>query len=129
MEKIRGFEVAKDAIQKAKEWWKTLWKWLCEVVWWTSVAVVNLLKAGYEEWAVLLDKILVKRMIDEGHIVGNHTVNHKSMPEISDEQIEDEVMKLHQTIYEKYGYEMKYIRPPKGEFSERTLIKCNGGNN
>lgn len=67
---------------------------------------------------------LVQRMIDEGHIVGNHTVNHKSMPEISDEEIESEVMKLHQSIYEKFGYEMKYIRPPKGEFSERTLAIC-----
>ena len=64
---------------------------------------------------------LVQRMIDEGHIVGNHTVNHKSMPDLTDKQIEEEVMTLHQTIYEKYGYEMKYIRPPKGEFSERTL--------
>ena len=30
-------------------------------------------------------------------------------------------MKLHQTIFEKYKYEMKYLRPPKGEYSERTL--------
>ncbi|MCI9063398.1 MAG: delta-lactam-biosynthetic de-N-acetylase [Clostridia bacterium] len=64
---------------------------------------------------------IVQRMIDEGHIVGNHTVNHKSMPSISDEELKTEVMTLHQAVYEKYGYEMKYIRPPKGEFSERTL--------
>ncbi len=64
---------------------------------------------------------LVKRMIDEGHIVGNHTVNHKSMPDLSEEQIKDEIMKLHSSIYEKFGYEMKYIRPPMGEYSERTL--------
>lgn len=64
---------------------------------------------------------LVKQMIDEGHIVGNHTVNHKSMPELTEDQIKTEVMDLHQVIYEKYGYEMKYIRPPKGEFSENTL--------
>lgn len=43
------------------------------------------------------------------------------MPDLSDEQINSEIMKLHQTIQEKFGYEMKYIRPPKGEFSERTL--------
>ena len=67
---------------------------------------------------------LVKRMIDEGHIVGNHTVNHKSMPSLSDGELTTEVMKLHQVIYEKYNYEMKYIRPPKGEFSERTLSLC-----
>lgn len=64
---------------------------------------------------------LVKQMIDEGHIVGNHTVNHKSMPDLSEEKIKTEVMDLHKVIYEKFGYEMKYIRPPKGEFSERTL--------
>jgi len=64
---------------------------------------------------------LVKRMIDEGHIVGNHTVNHKSMPDLSEEEIKKEVMDLHTAIYNKFGYEMKYIRPPKGEFSERTL--------
>ena len=47
------------------------------------------------------------------------------MPEITDEEIKDEVMKLHQAVYDKFGYEMKYIRPPKGEFSERTLIETN----
>ena len=31
---------------------------------------------------------LVKQMIDEGHTVGNHTVNHKSMPTLSEEEIE-----------------------------------------
>ena len=64
---------------------------------------------------------LVKRMVSEGHIVGNHTVKHKTLPEISDEEIKEEVMKLHQAVYEKTGYEMKYLRPPKGEYSERTL--------
>lgn len=64
---------------------------------------------------------LVKQMLDEGHIVGNHTVKHKSMPDLSEDKIRTEVMDLHQVIYEKYGYEMKYIRPPMGEFSENTL--------
>lgn len=68
---------------------------------------------------------LVQKMLDEGHIIGNHTVNHKSMPSLINEQIKEEVMKLHTTIYEKFGYEMKYIRPPKGEYSERTLAYCN----
>ena len=43
------------------------------------------------------------------------------MPDLSEEEIKKEVMDLHQVIYEKFNYEMKYIRPPKGEFSERTL--------
>lgn len=63
----------------------------------------------------------VKRMIDEGHIVGNHTVNHKCMPEISDEANKEELNTLNQMMYEKFGYEMKYMRPPEGEYSQRTL--------
>lgn len=65
---------------------------------------------------------LVKQMLEEGHIVGNHTVNHKSMPDLTDEKIKKEITELHTAIYEKFGYEMKYIRPPMGEFSERTLL-------
>ena len=68
---------------------------------------------------------LVQRMIDEGHIIGNHTVNHKTMPEIDNETIKKEVMDLHTAVYEKFGYEMKYIRPPKGEYSERTIAYTN----
>ncbi len=64
---------------------------------------------------------LVKRMIDEGHIVGNHTVNHKSMPMLTDELLKEEISKLHKSVFEKTGYEMKFFRPPKGEYSERTL--------
>ena len=69
---------------------------------------------------------LVERMINEGHIVGNHTVNHKSMPDLSDEKIKEEIMNLHTAVYEKFGYEMKYIRPPMGEFSERILETIKG---
>lgn len=47
------------------------------------------------------------------------------MPTLTDEEINTEVMTLHTTIYEKFGYEMKYIRPPMGEFSERTLALTN----
>lgn len=66
---------------------------------------------------------LVKRMIDEGHIIGNHTVNHYSMPDLTDEKIKSEVQDLHTAVYNKFGYEMKYLRPPMGEYSERTLSK------
>lgn len=68
---------------------------------------------------------LVKRMIDEGHIVGNHTVNHKSMPDCSLDTIKTEMMDLHSALYEKFGYKMKYARPPKGEYSERTVAYTN----
>ena len=67
------------------------------------------------------EKELVKRMVDEGHEVGNHTINHPSMPSLSDEKVEEEVLELDRKFYEEYGKSMKYLRPPMGEFSERTL--------
>lgn len=63
---------------------------------------------------------LVKQMIQNGNTVGNHTVNHACLPSLSDDEIKEEIMKLHNSVYEVTGYEMTYFRPPKGEFSERT---------
>ncbi len=57
--------------------------------------------------------------------LGNHTVNHKSMPDLTEEEIKKEVMDLHQVIQEKFHYEMKYIRPPKGEYSQKSLQVTN----
>ena len=65
---------------------------------------------------------LVRRMIEEGHIVGNHTVNHPSMPEVTDDdKLKKEIMDLHDYVKENFDYDMSYLRPPKGEFSERTV--------
>ncbi|MGN0634391.1 MAG: polysaccharide deacetylase family protein [Oscillospiraceae bacterium] len=64
---------------------------------------------------------LVKRMIDEGHIVGNHSVSHYSMPDLSAEQCREEIVGLHDYIKEEFGYEMTLFRPPMGEFSEQSL--------
>ena len=47
------------------------------------------------------------------------------MPSLTEEEIKKEVMDLHKSVYEKFGYEMKYIRPPKGEFSEKTMQVTN----
>jgi peptidoglycan-N-acetylmuramic acid deacetylase len=64
---------------------------------------------------------LVRRMIDEGHELGNHSFSHPSFPSLSDEQIREEIMKLHDYVRENFAYEMRLIRFPKGEFCERVL--------
>ncbi|MDD4237254.1 MAG: delta-lactam-biosynthetic de-N-acetylase [Desulfotomaculaceae bacterium] len=65
---------------------------------------------------------LIKRMVDEGHIVGNHTDSHPSMPGISDEEIKQELQLVEQAYEQVTGRTgMKYLRPPMGEYSERTL--------
>lgn len=64
---------------------------------------------------------LIRRMLDEGHAVGNHTVNHKSLPLLDEKGIEDEVVGLDRSFYQKYGRNMVFLRPPKGEYSEKSL--------
>lgn len=67
------------------------------------------------------EEALVRRMLDEGHVVGNHTINHKSLPLLDEKGIEDEVVGLDRRFYQKYGKNMILLRPPKGEYSEKTL--------
>lgn len=65
---------------------------------------------------------LTKRMKEEGHQVGNHTVTHPSMPEKSYEEIIEEVEGCAEYMAENTGHTMDpYLRPPMGEYSERTL--------
>ena len=65
---------------------------------------------------------LVSRMINEGHEVGNHTCTHPSLPDISNEEVIEELNGLQRYVSENFGgYRMSTMRPPRGEFSVRTL--------
>ena len=64
---------------------------------------------------------LIKRMLDEGHQVGNHSVNHPSLPTVGYAGLEKELLGLEQQFTEKFGKGFKYMRPPMGEYSQRTL--------
>ena len=64
---------------------------------------------------------LVQRMIAEGHVVGNHSYTHPSMPALSLSKASGEITNLHSYIKENFNYTMTLFRPPMGEFSERTL--------
>ena len=66
---------------------------------------------------------LVKRMVAEGHIVGNHTYNHPDMSKISEvEAFKKELCSLEELYKQVTGKEMsKYYRPPQGKYSEKNL--------
>lgn len=71
----------------------------------------------------LLDQAeIVKRMVAEGHIVGNHSWHHPSLVNVDDERLERELEKVKKKYEELTGRnDMTYLRPPQGVFSERTL--------
>lgn len=66
---------------------------------------------------------LVKRMMEEGHLVGNHTYTHPDMSSISTiGSFEKELKQLEEKYREVTGKEMKkYYRPPQGKYSESNL--------
>ena len=66
---------------------------------------------------------LVKRMVDEGHIVGNHTMHHPDMSKISEKgPFQKELTELETLYYDVTGQNMaKFYRPPQGNYSEENL--------
>ena len=78
----------------------------------------------------LLDNIILKntdlvlRMADEGHLVCNHTKNHKNLTSDSKEEIERNLRALEMIYEERTNREMaKYFRFPEGKYSIESL-KC-----
>ena len=66
---------------------------------------------------------LVRRMVDEGHIVGNHTMTHPDMSAITDKAaFQKELTGMEDLFKEVTGKELpKYYRPPRGIYSEENL--------
>ena len=66
---------------------------------------------------------LVRRMVDEGHIVGNHTMHHYDMSKLSDQEaFSKELTELEDLFQEITGKALpKYYRPPQGIYSEENL--------
>ncbi len=66
---------------------------------------------------------LVRRMVDEGHIVGNHTMHHSDMSKLSDKTaFAKELQDLETLFRETTGKELpKYYRPPQGIYSQENL--------
>lgn len=60
----------------------------------------------------------VRRMHEEGHLIGNHTFHHVQLTKLSDEQARTEVISTSNAIYEITGVYTAYIRPPFGEWKK-----------
>lgn len=72
---------------------------------------------------ILENKDLIKRMVSEGHIVANHTSNHKDMSKILDfEEFKSELEVPEELYFNIVGSDMpKFFRPPEGRYSESSL--------
>ena len=66
---------------------------------------------------------IAKRIYLEGHIIGNHTWNHKNITKINKDKLKEEIEKVENKYYNITGEKMiKFLRPPEGEFSKESLL-------
>lgn len=66
----------------------------------------------------------VKAILAEGHDLGNHSENHKNMSQLSDEECQEELMKVHTKVQELTGYEMCLFRPPYGDYDNHVITNA-----
>ena len=64
---------------------------------------------------------LIKRMIDEGHRIGSHSINHYDMTTLSVEEQQKEIMDVVNKLKKDFNYDCKLFRFPEGYFSDQTL--------
>lgn len=64
---------------------------------------------------------LIKRMIDEGHIVGNHSATHPDFTTLTRTQMANELYLFDKYLTENFGQKSEYFRFPGGYHSENTL--------
>jgi len=69
---------------------------------------------------------LVKRMIKDGHGIGNHSYDHPNMAKLSEKGMEKEWTRFDTKLRELTGVKRtNYARPPEGVFNEQLLITGN----
>lgn len=64
----------------------------------------------------------VKAIFEAGHDLGNHSQNHKNMSQLSDAEIREELMTVHEQVKELTGYDMFLFRPPYGDYDNEVIL-------
>lgn len=69
---------------------------------------------------------LIKRMVDDGHMIGNHSYHHPDFTVLTKQRMKKEVDELQEAVAEVSNQkELTYLRPPRGMFNEQTLEWAN----
>lgn len=63
----------------------------------------------------------VKKIAEAGHDLGNHSMTHPHMNQLSAEQITKELQECHQRVKDLTGIEMDLFRPPFGEYDNHVI--------
>lgn len=66
----------------------------------------------------------VKRIHAAGHDLANHSENHKNMSQLTDNECQEELMKVHNKVKELTGVEMNLFRPPYGDYDDHVITNA-----
>lgn len=64
------------------------------------------------------NEAIVKRMYEEGHLIGNHTFDHVQLSKLADSEACSQITRTSNAIYEITGQYPTYVRPPYGEWKD-----------
>ncbi len=64
---------------------------------------------------------VMRRIVQEGHVVGNHSYNHANLPTLSEAAFRSQITRTDELIRQYTGYIPSYIRPPYGNINEPQL--------
>ncbi|MEC0213769.1 polysaccharide deacetylase family protein [Paenibacillus ehimensis] len=64
---------------------------------------------------------LLRRMVEEGHEIGNHTYSHPALPKCERQEVYEELETTNGIIQEITGIKPSLFRPPYGEFNKHTV--------
>lgn len=67
----------------------------------------------------------VKTILANGHDLGNHSEHHKNMSQLSEAEMKEEIMSVHQKVKELTGYDMFLFRPPYGDYNNQVIATVN----
>lgn len=67
------------------------------------------------------NKRLIKQTIKAGHEIGNHSMTHAVLPEVSTEKLRDEIVEFQKILKEDFAYTPKVFRAPKLQYDERVF--------
>lgn len=69
-----------------------------------------------------------RKILEDGHIIANHTMNHRVLPKMNRVEAIDEIKSFNELMKEKFNYNVKYFRPPHGRFNLKTSRLLNSLN-
>lgn len=67
----------------------------------------------------------IRRIVEEGHLLGNHTWDHKNLTKLSPEAVQKQISDTDDLIKKLANYDISFLRPPYGSYDDKLLKSIN----